>query len=255
MLHLKNKIGRENIKVGERINSYSCGEFTVINRDSSIVTVEFATGYRITTSVDNAVSGYIKDPLHPSVFGIGYFGVGNYKSREDGRITREYRAWSNMMERCYNLNQESMLKRQPWYSSVEVDPFWHNFQNFAEWYVLERKIFDENNIHSVDLDKDILSLNTSSKIYSPGTCCLLPSEINGALIKSERDTGGVIKRKNSYSVINNNKKVIASKLASKEEAVQIYKKEKQKILTDLANKYIQVLNVKVYNKLCNWYHV
>lgn len=248
---------RNNIYVGANLDSYGCGSFTVLEVDKENVIIRFNTGCIVSAHIDCVVSGYVKDPLFPKVFGVGYIGIGNYKSRDKfndmkSKITQEYRAWSNMLERCYNKNPTNNMNRQAWYENVFVDEEWHNFQNFAEWYVAKRKVFSSYNMDRVDLDKDILAIPGKPKKYSPKTCCLIPTEINRALIRIDKEEAGLLKRKLSYSVVIDNK-IIAKNILSKEEATKIYKKEKQNRIAILADKYKYVLEKEVYYKLCNWF--
>lgn len=54
------------------------------------------------TRYDVFKKGKIKCPYERSVFGIGYLGEGKYKVWENGKITRVYSVWQNMLQRCYN---------------------------------------------------------------------------------------------------------------------------------------------------------
>ena len=47
-------------------------------------------------------NGKIKCPYDRSVYGVGYFGEGKYKATENGKSTRVYNTWHNMMVRCYD---------------------------------------------------------------------------------------------------------------------------------------------------------
>ena len=41
----------------------------------------------------NFKSGVIKNPYDKTVFGVGYVGVGEYKTKENGRFTIYYQQW------------------------------------------------------------------------------------------------------------------------------------------------------------------
>jgi len=147
------------------------------------------------TSLQQFEQGKLKNPYHPSVYGVGYFGEGRYKSAIDKIKTPYYMAWKGIMYRCYT-------DIKPTYKDVIVCKEWHNFQNFAEW-------FEENNIEGFQLDKDILI--KGNKIYSPDTCCFVPNEINLLLTKNNSRRGdcplGVYRQDNRYiSCINKNGK-------------------------------------------------
>ena len=188
----ENKKRRSPIKVGDRVESDSCGYYTIKNKIEGFCVIEFDSGYICTVGNKAARSGRIKDPLYPQVLGVGYFGVGPYKNRlgttSNGFGTSpEYNAWQNMLQRCYYDKYESRVQGCVTYENIEVDPYWHNFQNFAEWYVPRRKLFDDYGIKKPALDKDILAIPNRAKVYSPDTCCLVPLEINGAIIGTEKE--------------------------------------------------------------------
>lgn len=77
-----------------------------------------------------------------------------------------------MFNRCYSDTYHIV---QPTYIGCGVSEEFHNFQNFALWY---NKIKYDCK-YDLELDKDFLY--EGNKIYSPATCCLLPTEINSNL--------------------------------------------------------------------------
>lgn len=101
-----------------------------------------------------------------TVCGIGYFGIGKYKSSTKGKLTKSYRAWYAMLSRCYSENAQ---KIHPSYVDCYVTKEWFNFQVFAKW-------FDENYIDGFQLDKDIRV--KGNKIYSPEACCFVSQQDN-----------------------------------------------------------------------------
>ena len=112
-------------------------------------------------------------------FGIGYNSGGKNKTKVSGKRTTAYQTWYNMIQRCYCPNYHF---RQPSYIGCTVDVRWHDFQNFADWYVGHNycKL-------GYQLDKDILF--AGNKSYSPETCCLIPAELN-TLVSDRRSTKG-----------------------------------------------------------------
>lgn len=200
------------VKVGDRIESNSCGFYTIMEKKNGYSVVKFDTGYTVTVGNHAANKGRVKDPLFPQVLGIGYFGIGPYKNRlgdtrKGFNTLPEYNSWINMLQRCYYDKYESRVQGCMIYEDIEVDPFWHNFQNFAEWYVPRRKLFDEHNIKRPALDKDILAVKDKPKVYGPDYCCLVPVEINGALIGIDKDTGGISKSTYGYYLTQKGKQV------------------------------------------------
>lgn len=106
------------------------------------------------------------------ISGVGYNSQTRHKTTKDGRATKPYNIWCNMIQRCYN--PKTQLKH-PTYKGCTVAEEWHDFQNFADWYYSH----DYSGI-GYQLDKDIL--NPGNKVYSPETCCFIPQQINLLLV-------------------------------------------------------------------------
>lgn len=143
------------------------GEIKVIDyANSKSVLVRFInTGFEIRSTWSNVKAGKVKDKLKSSVCGVGFIGVGSFKSHKNGRMTKEYMSWSAMIGRCYGES------RRDAYKDCIVCEEWHNFQAFAEWFTLNYK-------PNCELDKDILSEGKTGKIYSPLTCSFVSHEEN-----------------------------------------------------------------------------
>ena len=219
--------------------------------------IMFEDGVEIPTTYNTFIEGKTKHPNTPTLYGVGYIGVGSYKPTENGRHTKAYQIWVSMMGRAYNPAIKDEL---PTYENVVVCEEWHNFQNFAKWY--------EENYYEVDgqrmeVDKDILSKSKGlpAKIYSPETCLIVPRCINLIFTESFKDNGlpkGVnyIKETNKYqssvTVFNGKTKRRRKRFSSKEEAHQWYLKEKKKYLKEIANHYREVLPDKVYQSLMTY---
>lgn len=62
--------------------------------------------------------GIVRNLYNPSVFGIGYLGVGSYKTKLEGKNTKVYTTWKNMFDRCYN---KKTLKINTTYVGCSVD--------------------------------------------------------------------------------------------------------------------------------------
>lgn len=157
--------------VGAKFPTNSCGYLVVTHyEDNEHVHVQFeATGTERTARTCHIREGKVNDPYSPSAFGVGYLGVGKYQGNHNKQETPAYSAWYAMLGRCYS---ESFQARNPSYIGCSVDPMWHNFQNFAEWY--------ESNYPTdgkrYQLDKDILV--KGNKIYSPSTCKFVTNQEN-----------------------------------------------------------------------------
>ena len=173
-----NRIGEENIS-----NEGYKMKIVEYNKSNDIW-IEFQDEYKakVHTRYDHFKKGEVKNPYHPSVFGIGYFGQGKYKSRgKDRKKTKAYIHWRGMLERCYDPYK---LNKYPTYRNCIVCEEWLNFQNFCEWFY---KHYYEAEGERMCLDKDILFKN--NKIYSSETCMIVPERINTLFINQQRSRG------------------------------------------------------------------
>lgn len=148
--------------------SRNFGKFEITSyRKSKDITITFInTGYVALVRASQIRSGEIKDLLKPTVMGVGFYGVGNFPPNNGSGHRKHYITWRNMIVRCYN--KERALEN-PTYKDCTVDPTWHNFQNFAEW-------FDANYIEGYHLDKDIKI--KGNKVYGPSTCIFVSQADN-----------------------------------------------------------------------------
>lgn len=174
-------------RLGEiRKNKKSLGgyEMKIIEYNKAIdIIVEFQDEYKtkVHTTYQNFKKGEVKNPYHPSVYGVGYYGQGRYESRANEKQTKAYKVWKSMLQRCYD---PYYINREPAYIDVYVCEEWLNFQNFAKWFY---KNYYECNNERMELDKDILI--KGNKIYSPKTCIFVPKIINDLFIKNNRNRG------------------------------------------------------------------
>lgn len=156
-----------------------------------------------------------------------------------------------MLKRCYDKNWK---QKHPTYKDCTVCDEWHNFQNFAQWY--------EENYYEIpgeimQLDKDILI--KGNKVYSPDTCCFVPGDINSLFIKSDEIRGnlpiGVTKEKDKYMAQCQNTLGYKRRIGlfnTPEEAFDAYKKRKEKIIKEIANKYKEYIPDKLYKAMYNY---
>ena len=196
-------------------------------------------------------NGEIRNPYHLSVHEIGYFGVGNYKAKINGKTTKHYGRWKAILNRCYSKNYH--LKK-PTYEDCLVDEYWHNFQNFAKWY---EENYNPEIMKGWNLDKDILI--KGNKVYSPETCCFVPDEINILFTKRQNKRGncpiGVSltpsKKYVAYISIDA-KRLHLGTFDTSEEAFEIYKDAKEKHIKEIAIKWKSKITFKVYQALMNY---
>lgn len=106
------------------------------------------------------------------------------------------------------------------------------------------------------LDKDILI--KGNKVYSPDTCCLVPQEINILFVKCNINRGdlpiGVIEINGRFSssVSKNNKIRHLGKFNTLEEAFESYKFAKEKHIKEVADKWRDKLDPRVYEAMYNY---
>lgn len=181
--------------------------------------------------------------------GVGYVGIGKYKSRVGKKFSRQYNIWQHMIRRGYS---EKYHEKYPTYKDVTVCDEWLNFQNFAKWY-------DENYYEigeeRVELDKDILF--KGNKIYSPNTCVFVPRAINSLFTKTNKLRGeyplGVTSRKSSFFATSMNqilkKKIHIGTYSTPELAFQAYKEYKESHIKEVADLYKDKIPKKLYDAL------
>ena len=189
----------------------------------------------------------IKNPMFPIVCEVGYFGIGNYSSKENGKLTKCYATWKGMLMRCYDSKYH---EKYPTYATCTVDKRWHNFQVFAEWYY---KNYYEFEGQMMTLDKDIL--NKGNKVYSPNNCIFVPQFINKLFIKSDNSRGncpiGVCKQGNRFiaQLHKGNEKQYLGSYLTVEEAFLVYKNAKENYIKEVAEEYKLQIPQKLYDAM------
>ena len=111
----------------------------------------------------NFKAGNIKHPMTPTIYGIGFVGVGKFKTCDkNGKHTKCYEVWLSMLRRCYDHKYQ---EKHSTYKDCTVCKEWHDFQVFAQWFY---EHYYELENERMTLDKDILC--KGNKVYSPETC-------------------------------------------------------------------------------------
>lgn len=158
---------------GSIYKSNRFGFFKVVKKiTNKEVLIEFMeTGFRRVCQPSNIRKGAVRDPMYPSVFGVGFIGCGDVKTQEaNGKNTKAYDTWHDMIRRCYS---EKYHDKKPTYRECEVCEEWQSFAEFKAWFD-ESYPFDGGLYH---LDKDIKI--TGNKIYGPDTCMFVTPKENG----------------------------------------------------------------------------
>ena len=180
------------------------------------------------------------------ILGVGKNDVDTFMNHDRSCIL-----WNRILARCYN---PKILKKKHTYLDVSVCDEWHYFSNFLKWY-REKEKWHKAGWH---LDKDILV--KGNKVYSPDTCCFVPHEINIIFTNSKCKRGenpiGVsfIKSKNKFmaTVAINGKNKTLGHFNNKIDAFYAYKSEKEKRIKEVADKYKEELEPRVYEALYNY---
>ena len=245
-----------NNRVGEIYVNNDGYEFTIIeyinNKNCSI---RFNDGTVVKKRFyADLIKGVVKHPMSKLVYGVGYLGIGNFKSSVNNKPTKEYKSWSAMLKRCYS---EKELLRRSTYKGVTVCKEWHNFQNFAQWF---EDNYNPETMEGWHLDKDILV--KGNKVYSPDTCCFVPIEINLLLNKNKTIRGDYLigvsfdKSCNKFIAKFKKSKVKKQKFLGRfnilEEAFQAYKTAKEEYIKEVADEWKKLISEKVYQALINY---
>lgn len=155
------------------------------NKANDIV-VEFQDDYKakVHTQYSNFKTGNVRNPFSKSVYGIGVVGDKYEVQQSNGKRTREYAAWRNILKRSFNKEYK---EKHPTYQNVTCCNDWLYYPNFYEWLHSQPNFekWHENKKWSVD--KDILI--KGNKLYSPETCCLVPQNINALFTKRDNCRG------------------------------------------------------------------
>lgn len=213
------------------------------------IIVEFLDEYkhRVKVTAQQIREGTIGNPYHPSIYGVGFHGIGKYTATIGGKTTSSYQTWSNMMLRCYD---ETKRETAPSYKDVTVCEEWHCYQNFAEWYENHRFYG-----RGYQLDKDILI--EGNRVYRPEACTLVPRQLNNLLTDSAATRGeykigvtyhkveGAFRARVSVKGVSK----FIGRYNTEDEAHKAYIVEKKRYLRDMAIEYHGKIEPKVFESL------
>ena len=171
-----------NDRIGERFttNEGYVVEIIEYNKNSD-VWVQFQDEHsaKVHTQYAACKKGNVKNPYHPSVYGVGCLGLledGNKpKTTKKGKNTREYTTWKTMLKRCYSDKYHEIC---PTYKDCVVYEHWLIFANFLEDLPLIEgyQFWLEHPNKRIALDKDIKG--NGSKIYCLENCCFITCSDN-----------------------------------------------------------------------------
>lgn len=189
--------------------------------------------------------GTVKDPLSRSVYGIGV--VGEEATRINTSNTKEYIHWQCMLQRCYSDKYQS---RGATYKSCSVSDNFKYFPYFKEWCNQQVGF----NIEGFELDKDILV--KGNKIYSEDTCCFVPREINSLFVKRKKSRGNFVLGVDYKKSVKKFRARCGNKhlglFNTELEAFYVYKQAKETYIKEVANKWKDQIDPRVYNALMKY---
>lgn len=240
--------------IGYKGASKNYGNFEVVSYqgEGRYKVVFPLTGHSTDVIPKHIKSGSIKDPLYPSVLGVGCIGVGVYTcSGEDRCKTLEYEVWRGVLRRCHDKKN----KRYPIYGGrgVTIQSSWYNFQTFATWYT-NKSCYGKG----WDLDKDLVDYKALE--YSENTCTLVPTAINSlftggfkSIVTFNKGKGKwIVQIQKGEECTNGNKKQsYLGGYTNKQEALDVYFKHKIAHVKQVASAYKEDLDSRVYNNLTN----
>lgn len=242
-------------------NKYSAGDILTTPNYGNVEVVEYVnnknvtvkflnTGYIATSQqLGNIVNGNLKDKFAPSVYNVGI--TGEEVCSIEGKELKEYKVWSDMLKRCYS---EDFKNKYPTYIDCEASDNFKYFSYFKNW-CNNQVGFNESDF---ELDKDILLKN--NKTYSESLCVFVPKEINSLFTKRDSKRGknviGVTYREKQNDFIVNLRikgcRVITKSFKTEIEAFLVYKKTKEIYIKEIAEKWKDKIDIRVYEAMLNY---
>ena len=235
------------------LNNQGCLMKIVEYNKANDIIVEFQDCYKtkVHTRYTHFLSGDIKNPYFPDVLNIGISG------NKYNRKGKEYVTWRFMLIRCFDNDYKIGM---PTYQNVTCCEEWLLYDNFYEWLHSQSNFNNWINLRLSAIDKDILI--KGNKIYSPETCCLVPQNINALFVKCDNNRGDLPigmtynKQHNKYQVrcSLNHHNINLGYYDTPEEAFQVYKKYKEKIIKQAAQEEYSKGNItkKCYEAMMNY---
>jgi hypothetical protein len=169
----------------------------------------------------------------------------------NGKFTKEYSIWLNMLRRCYCKKYQA---NKPTYVLCSVSENFKSYSFFYDWCNTQIGY----GIAGFELDKDILVRD--NKIYSEDACIFVPKEVNIFFsdcglargkypvgVYFDKDAG---KYKARCSV--NGKLKHLGYFNAPDDAHAIYKQFKEDLCKETAKKWHGQIDPRVYESLMNW---
>ena len=174
----------------------------------------------------------------------------------DGKNVKEYNLWLDMLKRCFS---EKYQTHRPTYKGCNVSDNFFRYSFFYDWchnQIGFGKVDDKG--RSWCLDKDLLFVG--NKTYSETTCVFVPQEINSFFTDSGNARGeypvGVYFHKASGKFqarcAVNGKRQHLGYFNTPEEAFAVYKPFKENLCKQLALKWKDEIDERLFNAMMNW---
>jgi hypothetical protein len=187
-----------------------------------------------------------------TVCGVGVVDV-VFQPSIRGKVIWQYELWKGVLRRCCS---EKLKANRPHYREASICTDWLSFATFFEWVNLE--VGYKGKPVGMELDKDILV--KGNKVYSPTTCCFVPSRINKLLTDRRSHRGqypiGVTFNKTggrlAASLNCNGVDVFLGLHDTPEAAFLAYKTAKESYVKEVANEYRHALTSEAYTALMSW---
>lgn len=151
-------------KIGQTIELSPNAEALIIDRTTTAVTLERTFTSQVTVPLDELTAALVEPP--ELLYGVGFNSGGQHLTNNPttGQPTPAFTAWEQMLRRSDELVQFKLYK----FAGFAVAQIWHDFQNFADWFVVHWK-----KAHSF---WPTLNAETGQKVYSPTTVRWTPSQ-------------------------------------------------------------------------------
>jgi hypothetical protein len=182
--------------------------------------------------------------------------VKKYPTKTNGKHLKEYLTWRNMLRRC---SQRWLLEHPTYFGAACSDNF-KSYSYFYEWCQSQVGFsnIDENG-NSWQLDKDVLV--KGNRLYSEDTCCFVPSKINSLFTKRNSLRGGFPlgvhfdTRDNVFKAQccdGRSNRIHLGSFNNPADAFAAYKVYKEVLIKQVANRYKEQLDPRVYGALMNY---
>ena len=188
------------------------------------------------------------------VYGVG---VNNYDGHisVNGKHNYDYTCWKWVLRRCYS---DEYHENHPTYKGCSISDEFLFFDCFRT-FIVEQKGFNcvDEQGRRFALDKDLLS--PKIKEYTRNTICFIPVELNSLLTQRHNHRGECLigvrlspSGKYIAQISRQGKRYGLGYYSTEIEAFYAYKEAKENYIKELANKWKDQIDIRVYEALMAW---